>query len=122
MQNFGSSDDMASIGRAIVEAINEVRSAIAELNVTLGSVSLTGAFVTVAGANQVIPNPNVQDGSVILLMPTTAAAAVVQAGAGMIFNDRAANVPGVSFTIARADGSALTAGQNFRYVIVNPVS
>lgn len=115
---YGTSDDMASIGRAIVEAITELRTTI---SAALGVIAGVGALTTTATTSQVIAEPRVQAGSCIALIPTDAASAAQQAGAGMMFVNVAAIVPGVSFTIAPANGVAPASGLVFRYTIHNPI-
>lgn len=117
-QNYGTSDDMASIGRAIVEAITELRQAIVG---ALGVVAGVGAFVTTATTTQTIGDPRVQLGSCIVLIPTGAGSGALQAGAGMLVPITANFIPGVSFQVAPANGVAPGAGLNLRYVIYNPL-
>ena len=110
---------MASIGRAIVEAITELRTSI---DAIFGVVQTTGAFTTINAATQTVLNANVVAGSIIILVPTGTGSTTQQTGAGCLYVDRALNVAGVSFTIKTADGSSVAAGLQFVYTLTNPIA
>ena len=119
-QNYnGTSDDTVSVARAVVEAITELRKTLANI---LGVVSSVGTFTTTGVNPQVIQNPAVQIGSVILLTATGTGSGAQMAGPGLLVPIQASFVPGVSFNVQTADGSLPAIGSNIRYVIHNPLS
>lgn len=116
----GSSDDMVSVWRAVVEAISELRTAFN--TVFAVPVAATGLFTMTATATLNVLAPAVVAGSVIVLFPRNAAAATLQQSTESLYNDQANNVAGVSFRVATADGGAAAGTEIFAYVIFNPIS
>jgi hypothetical protein len=119
-QNYsGTSDDMASIGRAIVEAITEFRQAV---NTIFGTASSTGLFTMTATATLAVPATAAVAGSVVMLQAVNAAAALLQGGANALYVNRAATVAGTSFTVATASAAAAGGTEQFAYVLINPLT
>jgi hypothetical protein len=113
MQGGGTSDDMVSVGRAIVEQLGAIRA------VLLGF-GTVGAFTLGAVASQVVPAPAVVAGSRVWLSPTNAAAAALMGSSKSLYHDAAVNVAGGSFTIKTADATNAAGGEQFAYIIINP--
>jgi len=113
----GTSDDMVSVGRAMVEAITELRQAI---NSIFGTISSTGLFTMPAADTFVVLTPQAVAGSVILLQAVDASAATLQAGTSALYVDRAVTVAGTSFTVKTADAGAAAGTEQFAYVLINP--
>lgn len=108
-----TSDDMVSVGRAMVEQLAAIRA------VLLGF-GTVGAFTMGAVASQVVPAPAVVAGSRVWLSPTNAAAATLMAGTKSLYHNAGANVAGASFTVATADATNAAGGEQFAYIIINP--
>jgi hypothetical protein len=118
-QNYGgTSDDMASIGRAIVEAITEFRQAV---NTIFGTVSSSGLFTMPAAATFVILDPRATAGSIVLLQAVNDSAALLQGGAQALYVDRVVTVAGTSFTVKTAGAGAAAGTEQFSYLLVNPL-
>lgn len=110
----GSSDDMASIGRAIVENLAQLNSTFLAF---LGVSGICGSFTFAAAATVVVPEPLVTANSFIFLQATNAdAGTLVGSSESPYISARAA---GVSFTVATADGGNATAGSTFNYLLIN---
>ena len=117
-QNYGgTSDDMVSVGRAIVEAITELRQAV---NTIFGTISSTGLFTMPAAATFAVLTPQAVAGSVIMLQAVNASAATLQSGAAALYVDRAVTVAGISFTVKTANAAAAAGTEQFAYVLINP--
>lgn len=112
----GASDDMITVGRAIVQNLSL-------LNATLGTyLGITGAAGSVtlgAAATTVVTQSVTKATSRIVLMPTNAAAADLVNSAASPYITSKTN--GTSFTIATADGNAAAGTETFDYILVNPV-
>lgn len=117
-----TSDDMASIGRAVVEAITELRKSIDTLTDLFGVVQTTGLFTMAAANTFAVLNPNAVAGSIILLQPVNAAAATLQSGASALYVNRAATVAGTSFTVLTANAAAAVGTEQFAYALINPLT
>jgi len=110
---------MVSVGRAVVEAITELRQAI---NSIFGTISSTGLFTMPAAATFAVLTPQAVAGSVILLQAVDASAATLQAGTSALYVDRAVTVAGTSFTVKTADAGAAAGTEQFSYVLINPAA
>lgn len=119
-QGGGSSDDMVSVWRAVVEAIAELRNTITDIFAV--PVAATGLFTMTATATLNVLAPAVVAGSVITLTPRNAAAATLQQSSEALYIDQANFVPGVSFRVATADGGSPAGTEIFSYIIFNPLS
>lgn len=75
-----------------------------------------GSFTMPAATSSVIANPLVAANSLVVLMPTNAAAGTLMAGANSLYiSARTANV---SFTVATAGGGAAAGTETFTYQIL----
>ncbi len=113
MNGGTTSDDMVSVGRAIVEQLAAIRA------VLLGF-GTVGAFTMSAAATLVVLAPAVVAGSRVWLSPTNAAAATLMGGSKSLYHDPTANVAGAGFTVKTADATAAAGGEQFAYIIINP--
>lgn len=113
----GSSDDMASIGRAIVENLAQLNSTFLAF---LGVSGICGSFTFAAAATVVVPEPLVTANSFIFLQATNAdAGTLVGSNESPYISAKAA---GVSFTVATAAGTAAAGTEEFSYLLVNLTS
>jgi hypothetical protein len=76
-----------------------------------------GNFICAANANTTVNNASVTAASVILLMPTNAAAGTLMSGATSLYTS--ARVAGTSFTLTTANAAAAAGTETFFYVILN---
>ena len=118
----GISDDMVSVGRAVVEAITSLRSSLDVFAALFGTAARTGLFTMTAANNLAVLSPATVAGSIILLQPVNAAAATLQSGASALYVDRASTVAGTSFTVRTANAAAAVGTEQFAYVILNPLT
>jgi len=77
-----------------------------------------GSFTMAAAATTTVSQAGVQANSSIVLSPTNAAAATLVGGAHSPYVS--AISPGVSFTVATADGGAAAGTETFQYLITTP--
>jgi hypothetical protein len=77
----------------------------------------TGTFPLGAAANTTVNDVNVKANSFIVLIPNTAAAALVMGSTKSLYTS--AKVEKTSFTVSTADGTAASGGQSFGYIILN---
>lgn len=80
---------------------------------------ITGSVTLGAAATTVVPNTSVAANSVIDLIPTNAAAATLVGSVKCPYVS--ARSPGVSFTIATANGAAAVGSEQFTFTLLNPV-
>lgn len=80
---------------------------------------VTGAFTMGAASFQVVTEANVAANSVIQLVPTNAAAAVLQGSNECLYVSSIS--PGVSFTVATGAGTNAAGTETFSYLITTPV-
>lgn len=78
-----------------------------------------GTFSMTATATLVVPQPAVQANSTVSITPTNASAGAEQGSATSLYVSSIS--PGVSFTVATANGGAGTAGATFSYTINTPI-
>ena len=110
----GSSDDMASIGRAIVENLAQLNSTFLAF---LGVSGICGSFTFTAAASIVVTEPLVTASSFIFLQATNAAAGtLVGSNESPYISAKAA---GVSFTVTTAAGTAAAGGETMDYLLIN---
>jgi hypothetical protein len=79
--------------------------------------SSTGAFTMGASASQTVTDAAVKTSSVVLLMPTNPAAAMLLNSSHNLYVS--ARVQGTSFTVTTADGGAAVGTETFGYLIVS---
>ena len=79
---------------------------------------LFGSFTMTAASSQIISNYAVAANSVIMLIPTNAAAATLQAGASSLY---ATPTAGTGFTVNTANGGSAAGTETFQYVVTTPV-
>jgi len=115
----GSNDDMVSVGRAIVEAITELRQAFLSV---FGVAATTGSFTMPAAASFDVPSTAIVAGSVVVLQAANAAAATLQSSAEALYVDAAAAVVGTSFSVKTGGGGNAAGTEVFNYTIFNPLT
>lgn len=79
---------------------------------------VTGTFTLAAAASTTVTQPSTAANSIILLMPTNAAAGTLMGSAKSLYVS--ARTAGASFTVATASGVAAAGTETFAYCIVNP--
>lgn len=77
----------------------------------------TGSFTADADSSTTVANASVQTTSTILLMPTNAAAATLQAGSSAFYVS--ARTSGVSFAVTTADAGNAAGTETFQYIVIN---
>lgn len=77
--------------------------------------SPVGSFTLGAAASLVINNPAVNSGSIILLTPTNASAATLQAGTSGLY----VTATNGSFTVSTADAGSAAGTETFNYMVIN---
>lgn len=77
----------------------------------------TGTFTCAAAASTTITQTSVSATSVILLMPTNAAAATLISSAKSLYIST--RTAGVSFAVATADATAAAGTETFGYTVIN---
>ena len=114
IQESGSSDAM--IGQAL--GVNKNLAEIASILRTAFPLSAyQGTFTCSAAATTTVTDANVKATSTILLTPTNAAAATLQAGASHLY--LSARTEATSFALATADSGSAAGTETFQYLIVN---
>lgn len=78
-----------------------------------------GSVTLAAAATTVVSNGFTGGNSLVILTPTNAAAATLMGSAAAPYVSVLS--PGVSFTIATADGSAAAGTESFNYQLITPV-
>ena len=79
--------------------------------------SSSGSFTMAASATQTVVDATTKTSSVVLIMPTNAAAATLMAGAHSLYVS--ARTQGASFAVTTADGAASAGNEAFDYLIVS---
>lgn len=77
-----------------------------------------GSFTMAAAATKVVTDTNVTATSIIILMPTNAAAGTLQQSTETLYIS--AKTAGASFTVATADAGSAAGSEAFDYLIYNP--
>lgn len=80
---------------------------------------VTGSFTAANAATTTVANANIAANSIVVIVPTNAAARTLQAGANML--TVSATSGGVGFTAATAGGGSAAGTETFSYYAVNPV-
>lgn len=108
-----------------LETLNQTALAmlqtLAQINQNLLALSrlTSGTFTMTATATLVVPNTAVTANSVVLLIPTNAAAGTLMQSTETLYIS--AKSPGVSFTVATADAGSAAGTETFSYVIFSPI-
>ena len=112
---------LSELVSAIKLANQNLSAAIVQLNATLGLVlpRVFGSFTLAAAATTTVTNSKVAANSIIVLMPTNAAAGTLMGSAKSLYIS--ARSAGVSFTVATAAGTNAAGSETFDYQIINPV-
>lgn len=79
----------------------------------------TGTFTLAAAATTTVTQPDVQSNSIIVPLPTNAAAATLMGSNKSLYVS--AKVAGTSFTVATASGVAAAGTEQFVYLIFTPI-
>lgn len=126
-----TNQSLTNLIAALNVTIGNLKTALGTINTTLGSdstaliaalnalflVRSTGTVTLGAAATTVVSNIQVQAASIILLMPTNAAAGTLVGSAKSPYIS--ARTVGTSFTIATASGASAAGTETFAYIIVN---
>ena len=105
--------DVVTQFKNLVQNVAQIQQAIANVAPrTFGTVTLSAAATTT------VPEPSTQSLSVIILMPTNAAAATLQGSAKSLYVS--ARTTGASLALTTANGSAAAGTETFSYVLWNP--
>jgi len=106
---------------------DQIVNALAALNKNISALVLaintvfprpTGSFTLAAAATTTVTEPATKANSLVLLMPTNAAAATLMGSAKALYVS--ARTAGASFAVATASGAAAAGTETFSYVVVNP--
>lgn len=106
-------DDLATIG-------NNTNQLLSKLIITIMGIfpRISGSFTLAAAATTTVIQTNTAANSIVLLMPTNAAAGTLMGSTKSLYIS--ARTVGASFTVATASGVAAAGTETFSYVIVNP--
>lgn len=112
----GAPTDTAMLGQA--KGVNQNLGAFVSAFATAFPLhSNRGSFTMAAAASKVVTDTTIKVGSIVLLMPTNAAAATLMAGANSLYVS--ARTPGASFTVATAGGGNAAGSETFEYLAVS---
>jgi hypothetical protein len=114
-QPQGADCSNAQTGSAIVTILQNLVAAVNSLSSSLAKKPVTGTFTLTAAATITVPNASVLSGSVIALTATNAAAATLMGSVKSLYIS--AISPGVSFTVATANGVAAGGSEAFSYTV-----
>jgi hypothetical protein len=105
----------------LVQVAQGISQTLGKINQQLQALSRlsTGTFTMAAAATKVIADTSVAANSVVTLTPTNAAAGTLQQSTETLYIS--AISPGVSFTVATADGGSAAGTEQFSYLIYTPV-
>lgn len=78
-----------------------------------------GTITLAAAATLVVPNGFTGGNSLVIITPTNAAAATLMGSSKALYVSTLS--PGVSFTLATADGTNAAGGETFNYILITPV-
>ena len=107
--------DNAMLGQ--VKGVNQNLGALVQAFTTAFPLhSSTGSFTMAVAATKTVTDATIKAGSIVLLMPTNAAAAALMAGANSLYIS--ARAAGASFTAATAGGGSATGSETFEYLAV----
>lgn len=79
---------------------------------------IVGSFTLAAAATTVVTQPAIKANSVVLLMPTNAAAGTLMGSAKSLYVS--VLTAGASFTVATANATNAAGSETLSYVVVNP--
>ncbi len=99
---------------------NAFNGATQDFLTTLGGLmemSVSGTFQCANNKDTTVNNANVLATSVILIMPTNAAAATLMGGLAHLY--LSARTAGTSFKVTTADASAAAGTETFLYIVIN---
>ena len=116
MGGQSGNDDGITALRAIVLNLSALVDAFSGLQDASGTV---GSFTFAAAASVVVPNVKIATGSLVFLMPQNAAAGTLVGSVESPYVAPADYVPGVSFTVRTAAGTAAAGTEVFAYRVVN---
>lgn len=77
-----------------------------------------GSFTLAAAATTVVTQPTIKANSVVLFVPTNAAAATLMGSAKSLY--LSALTPGASFTVATASAASAAGTEKFSYIVISP--
>ena len=105
----------------LVQAAQGILQTLGKINQSLGAMTRlsAGTFTMAAAASKVVSDTNVASNSIITLTPTNAAAGTLQQSTETLYISSIS--PGVSFTVATADGGSAAGTETFSYLIYTPV-
>lgn len=106
---------IASNGVLLIQSISKLTETLSTALPFSGSM---GSFTCTVAASIVVPNAFVTASSRIFLFPTSADAALRQAGADPLY--LSSKSAGVSFTLATAAGGNCAVTDTYDYLVVNP--
>lgn len=104
----------------IVNAIAALNKNVSALVLAINTVfpRITGSFTLAAAASTTVTQPAIAANSIILLIPTNAAAATLMGSAKSLFIS--ARTAGASFAVSTASAAVAAGTETFSYVVVNP--
>lgn len=121
---MASLDDVITVGNSLNKNISQLilgmQSNTNSIVSAIGGVTLkaSGTFTCAAAATTTVTQTATQANSIILLMPTNAAAATLISGAQSLYvSARTANT---SFAVTTASGVAAAGTETFAYALFNP--
>jgi len=115
---YGSRGTGASLGDQItvLKGTNEQLSQLVQVLQAIFP-RVTGSFTLAAAATTTVTQPAIKATSIVLLMPSNAAAATLMGSAKALYVSALA--PGASFTVATASGASAAGTETFSYVVSN---
>jgi len=115
---YGSRGTGASLGDQItvLKGTNEQLSQLVQVLQAIFP-RVTGSFTLAAAATTTVTQPAIKATSIVLLMPSNAAAATLMGSAKALYVSALA--PGASFTVATASGAGAAGTETFSYVVSN---
>lgn len=121
---MASLDDVITVGNSLNKNISQLIVRLGTDSASLVSavngvtVKAVGTFTCAIAATTTVPQTAVQANSVILLMPTNAAAATLMSGANSLYvSARTANT---SFAVSTAAAGSAAGTETFTYALFNP--
>jgi hypothetical protein len=125
---MASIDDLVTVGNSLNKNIASLIQALIANNTTnaasivsalqAGLPVITGTFTCANNTNTVVTETRAAANSIIMIMPTNAAAGTLQASGEAVY--LSARTAGASFTVKTAAGGAAAGTETFQYLMVNP--
>ena len=107
--------DNAMIGQA--KGVNQNLGALVQAFTTAFPLhSSTGSFTMAVAATKTVTDATIKAGSIVLLMPTNAAAATLMGSAKSLYVS--AKTPGASFTVATANAGNAVGTETFDFAVL----